>query len=471
MRRLVIAMLAFGACDWDQAALLDALPTGDQGKYASLDVYLAVDGVSREALEVARSRGAFTDFQVATLVPMYPATSDASWSRLLHAPPIAGYEYTYFDPVRDEIVHPDLEGLLGHVVPPGQHDERFPYYRAFDMHGTSYDDAIVSYADPEAAFSSRLDNLFVTLGGRVGHVPVFTAYLLELDVVAHSTGRESMVKMLEILSKRMVTFQRAHASVEVRFTLMSDHGSDHVAKTESVAARELLARVGVTAVDSMAAGAAVGGRWAVAEEHARTTYGVAHTPPEWAEQVALRLSTDDVIDIVVARADDPGVSFTATGWTALFQKGERVARFGYDERSDSVWLERRGAWAKLGIELPAGDEPWVSLTDAALFAQTESDYYPDLVFRARTSLLAISVRFPAQVIYSLKEHCVMRGFQVAGSDSLGARGSHGALGGGGSRGVLLSQSRELPATVRSDDVFELFPSLGQHVAVRLSSSW
>ncbi len=470
MNRLFVATaLALCACDWDQAALLDAIPRS--GSRAQMEVYLAVDGVSREALEVARSRGAFADFEVSTLVPMYPATSDASWSRLLHAPPIAGYEYTYFDPATDKVMHPGLEGLAGHAIPPAERDADFPYYRAFDMHGEGYGDALQGYADPEAAFAERLDNLFVTLGGRVGQADVFTAYILEMDVVAHGEGIEAMVQMLETLSRRMAKFQGDHPGVDVRFTLMSDHGSDHVAKARVVSSGELLKRVGVTPVDSLAAGSAVEGPWAVAEEHSRTTYGVAHTPPEWIEEVARRISTDETIDVVVSRADAPAVSFAATQWTALFRAGERIARVGYDESTGDSWLERAGQWSSLGITLTDSTDSWVRMSDAALFSQSNDGDYPDLVFRARTSLLPLSVRNPAQIIFSLKEHCVMRGFQVPGSDSLGASGSHGALGGGGSRGVLLSQSRSLPAMVRSDDVLGLFPSLREHVEGRLAHSW
>ncbi len=455
------------ACDWDQASLLDAIPTGEPNVPSRIDVYLGVDGVSREALDLARARGAFGGFEVATLVPMYPATSDASWSRLLHAPPMLGYEITSFDPVADRIVNPGLEGLLAHAVPPSERDDALPYYRAFDMHGTGYGDAVASYADPSAAYSERLDNLFVTLGGRLGQTDVFTAYILELDVVAHAEGREAMVAMLEVLSARMAQFQRHHPEADIHFTLMSDHGSDHRAKEVVVAADDLLTRAGVTPVDTLAAGAKVDGPWAIAEEHSRTTYGVAHTTPEWTEEVARRVSADERIDIVVARADTPTVTFAATQWTALFQHGQRVARFGYDEATQATWLERAGDWAAVGLRLPAGDEPWVALSDAELFSQTADGPYPDAVFRARTALLPLSVRFPAPIVYSLKDHCVMRGFQVGGTDSLGASGSHGALGGGGSRGVLLTQERPLPATVRSDDVLDLFPRLREHVRARL----
>ena len=466
----VTALLTLAACDWDQAAFLDALPTQQNAAmYPRLEVLLGVDGVSREALDEAVALGAFTDFERSTLVPMYPATSDASWSRLLHAPPIAGYEYTFFDPQKDVIEHPDLLGLVGHALPPSQTDADFPYYRAFDMHGSGYTDALESYADPTSAFSRRLDDLFVTLGGRVGNSNAFAAYLVELDVVAHGEGKTAMVKMLTMLSARIRSFRSGHPEVDVRFTLLSDHGSDHTEKTRTVDAASLFAGVGVTRVDSMAAGATVEGPWAVAEEHSRTTYGVAHTEPRFTEEVAERLSRDRAIDVVVARGAVPtDAPEASTKWVALFRAGERIARIGFDEASGDSWLERSGQWSGLGLTLPGGESPWVRMSDAELFAQTETGEYPDLVFRARTSLEALSVRFPADIVYSLKSHCVMAGFQVPGTDSLGGSGSHGALGGGGSRGVVISQSRALPATVRSDDVLALFPVLQAHVAERLT---
>lgn len=463
-----LLLLAFVAgCDWDQRALLDSVPLAmDPVAHPSLHVFLGVDGVSREALDEARAREAFADFSTATMVPMFPATSDASWSRLLHAPRVAGYEYTFFDPEKDQLVHEGLGGLVGHVLPPATFDADFPYYRAFEFHGAGYVDAVEDYAEPIASFDRALEDLFSLLGGRVGRAEVVTAYVVEPDVAAHGMGREVMVEMLVVLSARIAQFEALYPRVQVSFTVVSDHGNDHTAKRVEVGAVELARRVGVTPVKSMAEGAAVEGPWAVAVEHTRTTYGVMHTPADRAEAVAALVSGDDAVDVVVSRAQAPQGAPDATGWTALFRGGERLARFGYDEPSATYWLERAGGWASLGLALEEGAQPWVPVTDGAQFEATVGGRYPDLLFRARTALEPLSVRAPATVLYSLREDAVMKGIVMPGTDSMGASGSHGSLGGGGSRGVLLSQARDLPANVRSDDVLALFPGVAALIAQR-----
>ncbi len=465
----IVTLVALTHCDWDQRALLNSIPVAPDSKaHPALHVFLGVDGVSREALDEARLRGAFSDFSVSTLVPIFPATSDVSWTRILRAPSIKGYELTYYDAKRDLVENQGLSGLLGHAIPAATFDKNFPYYRAFEFRGTGYVDALEDYADPINAFTGALEELFSLLSARVGRADVSTGYLVEPDIAAHALNREVVVQMLVQLSQRITAFEDRHVGFNVTFTLVSDHGSDHTFKTIDVVPQSIAQHVGLTTVSSLAAVQQTTQPSAVTVEHSRTTYGVMHTLNEKAEAVATLVSRDEVVDLVVARALIPEQAPSATQWTAVYREGTRILRFGYDEVANTYWVERDGKAADLGLTLPSGTEPWVSVTDAEQFETTVAGPYPDLLFRTRTSLEPLRLRYPAQVIYSLKDTAVMRGILLPGSVALGSSGSHGALGGGGSRGVLLSQNQELPAYVRADDTLNFFPDVAAFVVHRLT---
>jgi hypothetical protein len=55
---------------------------------------------------------------------------------------------------------------------------------------------------------------------------------------------------------------------------------------------------------------------------------------------------------------------------------------------------------------------------------------------------------------------------VGSANEIGTAGSHGAMDRLGSTGALLSEERELPSVVRSDNVLELFPALVDHMRER-----
>src|SRR5262245_3831222 len=98
-------LLWLPGCDWEQSALLNGISIRrDPTKGHVMNVYLATDGVSFSAMNRARLQGAFAHYAFAKSIPMFPATSDASWTRILHAPPFGGYEYTHYDESKDRVV-------------------------------------------------------------------------------------------------------------------------------------------------------------------------------------------------------------------------------------------------------------------------------------------------------------------------------------------------------------------------------
>lgn len=475
---IAVALLLASGCDWEHFGLVNSVPVPPpQHAGRPVHVFLGLDGVSRAAFDDAVSEGAFAGFSTSTLIPMYPATSDASWSRMLHTRRFPGYEYTYYDETRDEIVDPGLAGILQHVIPPfdgtpfGDHASNAPaYYKAFDVHASDYFDAIGSYQSTLLSFARALDQIFFILAGRLDTQDVFFAYILETDVLGHSDSRAAVVSALKTLSARMGEFRDHHREYPITFTLMTDHGLDHVEKPldHVLTTTDEVAATGVRTVRSAVEGRRGAQPWAIVIEHTRTTYVAVHTEEAQAGEVARRISTNAKFDLVVSRALPGAGEALPDAWprVAIWKDGARAAYFVFDADHDVYWLAGDLDQAALGVTLPLGADPFTPFSDDALFAATMGEAYPDLFFRARTSLEPVSVDHPAQVVASLKTDYVCVGYKAPGFGSAGTAGSHGSLARAASEGILASQDRALPQYTRSDNVLDMFPELRAHIEER-----
>ena len=472
MRRLPLLLLLL-ACDWEHYGLVNSVPLGPpQNVGRPVHVFLGLDGTSRAAFDEAMAEGAFAGFNTSTLIPMYPATSDASWSRLLHTRRIPGYEFTYYDPTQDQIVDPGLTGVLQHIIPPFDIGigSAPAFYKAFDVHSSDYLDAIGSYTTTQLGFEKELDNIFFVLAGRLGTDEVFFSYILETDVLGHSNSESDVVAVLKALSARMAKFAADHRDHPVLYTLFTDHGLDHIQKPDDhvIATTPEVAAAGVRTVQSFADGRKGAQPWAVVIEHTRTTYVAVHTEDAQADEVARRISINAKFDLVVSRSLPLAGDALDPSWprVSIWKDGARVAYFAFDAATNTYYLGAGLDEAALDVGLPFGSDAFAPFSDADLFAATAGRAYPDVFFRARTALEPVSVQYPAQVVASLKTDYVCVGYRSAFFSAAGTAGSHGTLARASSEGILATQERPLPPYTRSDNLLSMFPALRAHVEAR-----
>ncbi|MBF5041957.1 alkaline phosphatase family protein [Aggregicoccus sp. 17bor-14] len=486
--------LPLAGCDWDQFALLNSVPVhGDPGANPEVQVFLAVDGLSYDTVQDAARQdrslrealGPGGGWSAAPFVSMFPATSDASWSRILRTPRESGYEYQYYDPVGDEVKRAGLPGLATHALPEFPAApllEGPPYYRAFDSYADGYLSTLWSYRDSEGALGDALDNLFFLLPRRGEFAHTFTGYLLEVDAMGHIQHKEDVTRAFLQVWRRIQDFKKKHPERRYVFTLLSDHGMDfqRARGPELLDFESLMPGLGLTPVKRLAEGRGTGQVYAIPIIHTRVSYLALHTDPELSEEVARRASTLNAVDVALARASPrpdiaallPGV---ALEWYGLWRNGKVLVSFGYDPAQNRYYLPSDGKYGELGVKLNAhgGDDasgedgkapPFSVHTDEELFALTRDAKYPDLFFRARTALQPLSVEYPAQVLLSFRRPYASAGFKLpGGANEIASEGFHGALDAGSSRGTLLTEARALPSTVRSDSVMALFPALREHV--------
>ena len=117
-RALFSLLLALSACDWQQSALLNSVPI-DGTRTDDMYVYLAYDGLDPVTVREAMARGAFAGAQwkTASFVNSFPGSSDVSWTRIMRAGKLKGYEYEYYDPAQDKLVDSGYSGLAKHILP------------------------------------------------------------------------------------------------------------------------------------------------------------------------------------------------------------------------------------------------------------------------------------------------------------------------------------------------------------------
>jgi hypothetical protein len=453
---LGLALVGGAACDDSYASFLDAVPIPDQ-QHQTVDVYLAVDGLSREAFDLARGRGAFATYADGDFITPFPGTSDYAWTRILRTGSLPGYEIQHFDPQRNRMEKKGLTGVVEHPVREGLAGS-FACYGKFDFLGDGYLWMARGYSDPEAALPGTLDALFATLLRRTRQTPTFLAYLLNVDVIGHKGGLDKSVAALVEVDRRIQEFKRRHPG-KFRFTLFGDHGNAH-RKARLVDPVAMLREVGIDPVESLAPSPVT--VEAVPVVHVRVTYVSLHTSLALAAEVARRASSHRDVDLAVAALASPGEELQGRRF-GIWRQGQG---FFFWRRGDgSLVFEEPARFAALGVALPGADRTGgqaLVLSDAEARAATADGPYPDLFYRVATAFTHPAARFPANVLLSLPEDVASFGFHVPGSgDGVAIDGFHGGLGRGGSVSVLASEAMIPAGSVRADDLLTLFPALGE----------
>jgi hypothetical protein len=461
-RLLALVMVASGACDASYGGFLDSVPVAEPEGNGDgpVEVYLAIDGLSRAAFDRARSQGAFRTFADGDLITPFPGTSDYAWTRILGSTPLPGYELQYFDPARNRLEKQGLAGVAEHLVREGL-ASTLPCYRRFDFLGDGYLWMAHGYLEPEAALPVTLDEMFSVLATRARRQRVFLGYLLNVDVLGHKGGLERAAAALVEIDRRVQAFKARHPG-RFRFTLFGDHGNAH-RRARLIDPAALLREAGVAPVQTLGAGPSLE---AVPVVHVRVNYVALHTHRAVIAEVAARSSLRSEVDLAVAPLGEATIDGRSAARFGVWRRGEA---FVFARTADgAVVIEQPGRWRALGIDLPApGEGPLapLRLDDGHAFALTAAGPYPDLFHRVATAFTHPAVRIPADVILSFPDDVASFGFHVPGSgDGVAVDGFHGALGRGATLSVLASEAMTPTPAVRADDLLRLFPALAPDAA-------
>jgi hypothetical protein len=452
---LALALVLAG-CDAPYEGFLDAIPTGELSPDQPAEVFLGIDGLSRQAFDRARARGAFADYATADLITPFPGTSDYSWTRTMRAGSIGGYELQYFDNAHNRMENAGLEGFADHPLREGIIDT-LPCYARFDFLGDGETWQLNSYLDVAAAFRPTLDAMFDTIAGRARTKRRILAYLLNVDVMSHLGDLDQAVEMLVELDRRIRAFQGASRR-PIRFTLFSDHGNAHV-PSRMVDPRDILTNVGVASVDTLAA-SSPSRLEAVAVVHTRVSYAALHTAGRDVAAIAARASTHPDVDLAVGKLPD-GEADAGRGRQRFgVWRAGRAHTFMRDG-DGTITVDAAASWDWIGVDLG----PWrdavtgrATLSDEDAFEATREGPYPDIFYRVATAFSSPAAQYPADIFLSFPDDVAVVGYIAPGVGEIpAASGFHGSLTRAATLSVVASQSFPLPAAVRSDNLADMFP--------------
>ena len=454
---LALVMLSAAGCDASYGEFLSAVPIEEQRANGSqpMHVFLGVDGISRQAFDLARKQGAFPAWHAADWITVFPAVSDYAWTRILGAAPMPGYETQYYDPEENRVHNKGLAGVAEHPLSQGLLDP-LDCWNSFDYLGNGEAWTVKGYLDPEAAFAPTATEMFRVLE-RLGRTQgVALAYLMNVDVVSHSGGLQKAVAMLVELDHQIVAFQQRHPN-RFTFTMFGDHGNAHK-QAELVDPNELLREVGVASVDHLDSPATL---QAIPIVHVRVNSVSVHTHASMAAEVARRSSTHRWVDLA---AVDLG-----HGHYAVYKNGLPLS---FSRQPDGSYrIADPAAWdALLGTDLTAlcgalsCDQNTLGLDDERSFDVTHGSRYPDAFHRIATAFTDGAARTPPEVILSMPDDVSSFGFHLpGGGDHAAIDGFHGALTRGSSVSVMASQAHPLPPALRAENLLTFFPELGEHL--------
>ncbi len=479
-QRLVLSflLLLLGGCDWIHSSFINGIPFNGNSDHET-HVYVGLDGVAHHTMLKVMERGGFSgpDWHLAKFVTMFPATSDVSWTRILHTEPIPSYEMEYYDPTADSIRNKGIASLIRHIFPTLTEGIDFEnqYMKAFDYRANGYLHGFHAYGDTYTSLSDSLDNFFVTLEGQMQTRTSYSAYLVEFDVLGHmAPSEEDVIRALKDLSRRIEAFKSRNPRRRVKFTFLSDHGMDFVPVSgeKLIRMENELGRVNIDSVESLR-DIRSGHISAIPIRHTRVSYISLHTTPEMSDEVALRTSSLPSVEMTIARLQaSPGsvVAPPNTQWFGIWKDGRLAITFGFDPAHDHYLVGETvgGMLRDLQVQIGnrAANGEFVSLSDDEAFAITKNGNYPDLFYRARTGLAQQGILYPGDVLVSFKVGYASVGFSLLGNDMVSISGFHGAMNALSSNGILLSNERTLPDTVRSDTFFQLFPNMKEHMKKR-----
>lgn len=480
----VTASAALSGCDWIHYNFMNSIPfRGNPARNPDIYVYLGVDGLSYHTVQNAmQQHGAFSgsDWHLAKMITMFPGTSDASWTRTMHTSKLGGYEIEYYDPNKDEIVNHGLVGLAKHIMPSFADfaNFEFDYLKAFDYRANGYMSEANAYRDTFVSLADTLDNLFFLLDGRVETSTVFSAYILEYDVLGHMQTADDVSRAFMMLSDRIQKFRDHHSERRVHFTLLSDHGmdfirvhSDHFVKFD-----DELKKVGINPVDRLGGHDPKAELFAIPIMHTRVTYLALHTHPDLIQEISGRITMLPSVDLALHKLKAQPAATTGGAapkdphspnpleWYAIWSEGKMTVYYGFDPVTDLYYLPSGQNYARFGYT-PSFDpgQDFKVISDDDLFAATKNTNYPDIFYRARTSVSTVSLQYPADVMVSFRPTYASLGFTLPGSDDIASAGFHGAMEELGTLGTLLTNEREIPDAVRSDTFLDLFPRMKDHM--------
>ncbi len=399
---------------------------------------LSLDGVGYALVDEMVRQGHFAFFHPPSrLIAPFPTLTNPAFIEILKplgAPPSAGYEDYYYDPIANAMRGGFWHRFRRRTFIAGTFRELFDYHPS----GLAM---TLEYAVPplSAWLDAQLSLRRAVEKFRRSSDDIFVAYVGATDPLAHVGGEGMLRAFLAALDRKL-----EHLIVEfegrIHITLFSDHGN-LFARYRRAELQEALR------ADGFRLGSRLEGERSVVQPR----YGLvgcaafyvadAHEP-----RVAEVLAVAPGVDLVAYARNGMVYVVGPRGRARIERRGDRYRylTFTGDPLALVPILERLRAEGRM-------DEAGF-VADADLFAATHAHSYPDAVRRLWESFTE-HVRHPANVLVSLED-----GY-YEGSEILDVfailRATHGNLRRAQTEGFVLTTLKELPEAIRAADLWSV----------------
>jgi len=403
-------------------------------------IIVCVDGVGISTINKLRAKGHFKMFRAPSrMISTFPSLTNQAISTILRpagAKTAIGHEDNYFDVRSNKMRGGVFDRFRGDKFVEGTFRELFDYHPSAIKSGLGY------AAPPLSTYLESLSDLIrLRQKARNTRQPVFIAYTGATDSLAHLGGEKLLNDFLKRLDSSLEDVVNDSNGPTV-VTVFSDHGN-HFRKYRRVKLKAPLRRAGFR-FDSKIKDE----RSVVIPQFGLVGNAVLFTREENEQRIAKITAAIEGVDFAVFEKE--GVAFLVS------HDGEATI-----EKRGTAYRYRATKGDPLGLQ-PVVEtlirETGVTdgfFADSVWFAATHETLRPDAVYRIFEGVTG-GVSNQANVIINFKD-----GF-YSGSSLLDLfailQATHGNLGPEQSFGFVMSTERELPATLRADDLWELLGS-------------
>jgi hypothetical protein len=189
-------------------------------------LFLGLDGIPHSMMQELQKAGHFrflnnTNPYLAT----FPSISDPNWSRIMKTPIGQGYTKMFFDRTQDGGQGKIVGGLIDHLKTETE------YERAFDFKPDGFWEHATMMMWLETTAKYWLESLPRQYFETLDHKDTFSALIINTDLIAHTKGREALLKYLievESMLLKMMAKYNQMTGRQLKITLASDHGNDFI---------------------------------------------------------------------------------------------------------------------------------------------------------------------------------------------------------------------------------------------------
>lgn len=419
---------------------LTAMAQGDQTGRAR-HIIICVDGVGISTIRKMRAAGRFRMFHSPShMISTFPTLTNAAMTEILShagADETGGYEDNYFDIEKNRMRGGVLNRLRGESFINGTFRELFDYHPSAIKSGLGY------AVPPLTTYLESLSDLIrLRQKARKTKQEVFFAYTGATDSLAHLGGEKFVLSFLRQLDESVEDIARASKGPLI-ITIFSDHGN-HFTKYRRVSLKLPLRQAGFNIEKRIKDDRSI-----VFPQFGLVGSAVLFTKAVNEPRLARVAASVEGVDF--ASYENQGIVyiFSRKGEATIEKRGQRY-RYNMAKGDPLGLLTVTKTLIAKGLfdsDSFAADSNW--------FAATAAEARPDVVRRLFEGTTA-GVKNRASVIVNFEDgyytgSALFDVFTVL-------QATHGNIGQEQSVGFVMSTSRDLPAYVRAEDVWEVIGS-------------